>query len=69
MDRCEDLYLKHFHDDGDNGDDDVKVNKVDMKWIYIYIYIYIYIHTLALPVLLFGSETWTINLLAPEFYI
>lgn len=22
MDRCEELNLKHVHDDGDNGDDD-----------------------------------------------
>jgi hypothetical protein len=38
MDRCEDLNLKHFHD---NGDDDAEVNKVDMKRICVYIYIYI----------------------------
>ena len=49
MDRCEDLNLKHFHDGGDDGDDDAEVNKVDMKRIYIYIYmcvcVYIYIYT------------------------
>jgi len=26
-------------------------------------------NTLAHLVLLYGSETWTVNLLAPEFYI
>jgi hypothetical protein len=26
-------------------------------------------NTLALPLLLYGSETWTVNLLVPEFYI
>ena len=58
MDSCEDLNLKHFHDDGDNGDDDAKSTRLIWR---VYIYIYIYIYTPALPVLLYGSETWTIK--------